>query len=89
MITSENVLQHELVGLETTIIESTNPEFVNVKGTIVYETKSMLKINHSNQLKQYPKKNNTWEFSINGNKTSIEGFKIQKRPADRIGGKID
>ncbi len=87
MITAENITSHELIGLETTIIKSSNPQFVGLNGRVVDETKSMLKIDTKNGRKMLPKGINEWEFSVRGDKIIVQGQKIAKRPFDRIGRK--
>jgi len=41
MITKENIISHELIGLKTEIIDSSNKEILGLNGTIIDETKSM------------------------------------------------
>lgn len=87
MITPENIGSHELVGLETRIIQSTNPQVIGSWGKIIYETKSMLLIDTTKGAKMYPKKENKWEFSTQGKKIILDGKSIDKRPQDRVGRK--
>ena len=87
MITAENIARHEFIGLETQIADSTNSQIIGLNGTIINETKSMFSLNTANGVKQIPKGTNTWKFSLNNQKITIDGTKIQKRPFDRIGGK--
>ena len=44
MITPENIAVHELIGLETEIVNSSNKEILGLKGIIVDETKFMFVI---------------------------------------------
>ena len=87
MITTENIIQHEIIGLNTTITKSSNPQIIGLNGTITYETKSMFTINTQNGVKLLPKAHSTWSFNINNEETTIDGSKIQKRSFDRIGAK--
>jgi len=87
MITPENILQHEFIGLNTHIVESTNSQIIGLNGTIINETKSMFTLNTKNGIKLIPKSNSIWKFSLNNEKISVDGSKIQKRPFDRLGGK--
>ncbi len=87
MITAENITQHELIGLNTQITDSTNPQFIGLNGTIVNETKSMFALNTAKGMKLIPKSINSWKFRVNEQNVTILGSKIQKRPFDRIGGK--
>ncbi|EGG42690.1 ribonuclease P, Rpp29 [Candidatus Nitrosarchaeum limnium SFB1] len=88
MITSDNLTSHELIGLRTEIIESSNPQIIGLNGTITDETKSMFTMSTVNGSKMVTKSNNVWKFSINNQDVVLEGSKISKRPHDRIGGRI-
>ena len=85
MITAENITSHELIGLNTSITQSTNPQLVGLNGVVVDETKSMFTINTNNGTKSIPKDTNSWKFSIENKDVVIDGAKIAKRAYDRIG----
>ena len=87
MITAENITSHELIGLRTEIVESSNPQIIGLNGTIIDETKSMITINTTNGTKMIAKSNNSWKFSIDSKDIILNGSRIVKRPFDRIGGK--
>jgi ribonuclease P protein subunit POP4 len=87
MITADNITSHEFIGLDTEIIQSTNPQVVGLNGRIVNETKSMFTINTEKGSKLIAKSTNNWKFSIEGKEIVVEGTKITKRPFDRIGGR--
>jgi len=87
MITIDNIASHEFVGLNTEIINSTNPQVIGLNGRIVNETKSMFTIITEKGHKSIAKSTNNWKFSIEGKDVVVEGTKISKRPFDRIGGK--
>ena len=88
MITADNITSHEFIGLNTEIIQSSNPQIIGLNGRIVDETKSMFRINTENGTKSIAKLKNSWKFSIEGKDVIIDGSKIVKRPFDRIGAKI-
>ena len=85
MITAENIALHELIGLRTEIVESSNPQIIGLNGTIIDETKSMITINTVNGTKMISKSNNSWKFLIDNKDIVLNGSKIAKRPFDRIG----
>ena len=85
MITAENIASHELIGLRTEIVESSNPQIIGLNGTIIDETKSMIIINTVNGTKMISKSNNSWKFLIDGKDVILNGSKIAKRSFDRIG----
>ena len=87
MITAENIASHELIGLRTEIVESSNPQIIGLNGTIIDETKSMITINTVNGTKMISKSNNSWKFLIDNKDIVLNGSKIAKRSFDRIGAK--
>jgi len=87
MITSDNIHSHEFIGLDTEIVQSTNPQVIGLNGRIINETKSMFTINTENGVKSIAKSTNDWKFSIQNKDVIVDGSKIAKRPFDRIGGK--
>ena len=87
MITEDNILQHEFIGLQVEISQSTNPQLIGLNGTITNETKSMIELETKKGIKSIPKSTNTWVFNLNNQYVTVDGAKIQKRPFDRIGGK--
>ena len=87
MITRENILQHEFIGLDTQINESSNSQLVGINGTIINETKSMITVNTKRGVKIIPKSNTIWKFSLEGKEVFVNGTKIEKRSYDRLGGK--
>ena len=88
MITENNIHVHEMIGLESEIIQATNSQIVGLTGIIVDETKNMLMINTENGIKKIPKDSTTWKFSINNTEKQIEGSTLMKRPHERLGRKI-
>ena len=87
MITIDNITSHEFIGLHTEVTQSSNPQIIGLNGRIVDETKSMFKINTNNGTKSIAKSESSWKFSIDNKDIVIDGYKIAKRPFDRIGGK--
>lgn len=85
MITPDNITSHELIGQHTEIIHSTNSQIIGLNGTIIDETKSMLRINTISGIKSIPKEINSWKFIIGNHEKILDGAKIAKRPIERIG----
>ncbi len=85
MITTENIARHELIGLETTILESNNSQVVGLHGKIIDETKSMFVIETSTGIKHMPKMNSMWKFNLNGVTSIVDGKSISKRSYERMG----
>ena len=87
MITQENLLIHELIGLEATVMKSNNEQITGISGKVVDETKSMLFLNTVNGIKKIPKENAEWKFSFDKNEYTVNGNLLTKRPQERLGGK--
>ena len=88
MITVDNITSHELIGMHTEIVNSSNPQIIGLNGRIINETKSMITINTIKGTKTIAKSNNDWKFSIDSKEVIVNGAKISKRSFDRIGGKV-
>ena len=85
MITAKNVIKHELIGLFVEVNKSINKTQEKVKGIVVDETKSMLKIETKRGIKTIPKKTSEFIFTIpNGKKVKVDGKRIFARPEDRV-----
>lgn len=87
MITIENITTHELIGMNTEIISSSNQQLIGLNGTIVDETKSMVKINTVNGIKSVVKPHTDFKFNVEGKEIIVKGTNIVKRSFDRLGGK--
>ena len=83
MITPENIIQHEFIGLNTQITESNNSQIIGLNGTIINETKSMFALKTTRGIKLIPKSNSIWKFNLINETILVDGSKIQKRPFDR------
>ena len=88
MISTENILVHETVGLQTEIISSSNPSLIGLGGIIVDETKSMFIVKTSKGYKMLQKKHNDWKFYLNENEVTLSGTLFEKRPFDRLEAKL-
>lgn len=85
MITIENVLYHELVGLKIKILHSKQINTINLLGRIIFETKNMLILRTKNGVKKIPK--NTiiiCALYLPLNVCFISGFNMIGRPEDRV-----
>jgi ribonuclease P protein subunit POP4 len=89
MITPDNILSHEFIGIRVEIIDSSNTQVIGLNGRIENETKSMFQLNTDKGMKNISKSNNIWKLSINDESIIVDGNKISKRPQDRVGGRHD
>jgi ribonuclease P protein subunit POP4 len=85
MITSKNLVHHEFIGLNVHATSKKN-ESLNLKGTIIDETKNTIKIEGlDNTEKMIPKMGSIFVFELpNGEKVEIDGNILSIRPEDRI-----
>jgi ribonuclease P protein subunit POP4 len=85
MITSNNLVHHEFIGLKVHATNKKNKS-LNLYGTIIDETKNTIKIEDANNCEKIiPKEGSTFVFEIpNGEKIEIDGNILSIRPEDRI-----
>ena len=84
MITAENLVRHELIGLRARVTDSTNSDVIGVEGVILDETKSTFRLRTGDRSITVPKAHSTWEFFIGETAVSMHGDMIQKRPHERL-----
>jgi ribonuclease P protein subunit POP4 len=87
MITSKNIFYHELIGLYSKVIKSSNESLIGICGNIIDETKKTISIETDNnsELKIIPKDISVFLISLpNGEVVEIEGKILVSRPEDRI-----
>jgi len=82
-ITKQNIKNHELIGLNVCVSESSDPGRINLKGKVIDETKNTIVILVGDKEKVVPKKECVFEFDID-EKVKINGKEIIKKPEDRI-----
>jgi ribonuclease P protein subunit POP4 len=88
-ITPQNLVRHELIGLEVEIKESKNPSQVDLKGKVIGETYSTLEIETKKGEKNIPKDITIFIFKLpNGTKVQVDGKVLIGRPEDRIKKKL-
>jgi len=86
MITLQNIMYHEIIGLNVSVLESTDNTLVGVSGEVVDETKNTLKIRTTNGIKTISKTIVKLNVEIpTGEKTIVNGNEIALRPENRIG----
>jgi ribonuclease P protein subunit POP4 len=84
-ITPENVLRHELIGLNATVSSSTDPDLKGVRGTIVDESKNMLVILREGKKLRIPKSIATFRLKLqDGTVVDVEGMRLVARPENRL-----
>lgn len=85
MITKDNLLRHELIGLQAEIVWSTDSSLVGKKGIVVDETRNTFVLEEAGDLKVIPKSNADFLFTLpDGKKVKVKGRRIVSRPEDRV-----
>jgi len=93
-LTAETLVRHELVGLEATVIEASNPTLVGIAGDVVRETTNTLGIaatdadsddesDGADRERQVPKAAATFSFALPGGRVRVAGDRLVGRPARR------
>lgn len=89
MISSKNLVRHELIGLEVKVVESTNPSQAGLSGKVVDETRNILSIDTGKGVKNLAKQDCTFSFHLpSGEWVRVEGRLLVARPEDRIKKKL-
>jgi ribonuclease P protein subunit POP4 len=78
-----NLIYHNLVGLDTRIVSSSDPTLSGVEGRIVDETTHMLTISTANGYKMVPKLNSRFSFRL-PQEVVVKGSDIALSPEDRL-----
>lgn len=85
MINAENVLAHEIIGLDARVIESSDPTITGLQGTIVFESKNMISIRSGGKIRRIAKSiAKTIEIQAQSGACFISGPTLIARPEDRI-----
>jgi ribonuclease P protein subunit POP4 len=86
MITQENILSHEIIGLYATVERCSDIYLTNLSGKIIMETKNIISIETSKGIKHVSKtaaKKIRFDLK-SGRSCSISGSLLIGRPEDRI-----
>jgi|SRR5919205_304698 ribonuclease P protein subunit POP4 len=86
MITAENILSHEIIGLKAMVLESSNRTLINASGRVVGETKNTFIIRTRLGLKKIIAKSTAKRirFKLPFGVCFINGIELIGRPEDRI-----
>jgi RNase P/RNase MRP subunit p29 len=80
----ESIISDELIGRRVTIIECTDPSWVNQTGIIIDETQHTFLIEHDKKQKRIAKQTATFAFEYHGTTTVVKVTRLVYRPEDRI-----
>lgn len=85
MISPQNVLRHELIGLNVLVASASNPSHVGVCGRIIDETRNTLVVETGRGLKRIPKKYSIFQIRLPGEcVVEVDGSALVAQPDKRI-----
>jgi len=84
-IKPSDLLYHELIGLEVSIVSAPDPDQVGLRGVVLDETHGLLIIETQRGIKKIPKSGRIFEFILpSGVKVEVLGDKLVGRPEERV-----
>jgi ribonuclease P protein subunit POP4 len=85
-ISPNNIHQHELIGLNVTIITATDKQLLGLTGQVIDESKNLLTIELEQKKRvKILKKDCTFRFTLpSGEKVDVEGQIIKDKPENRL-----
>ena len=85
MISSQNVLRHELIGLDVLVSGAANPEQRGLSGCIIDETRNLIMIETPRGVKSIPKMHSTFQVVLSSReRVEIDGSVMALAPEKRI-----
>ncbi|HEY9206459.1 MAG TPA: ribonuclease P protein component 1 [Candidatus Methanoperedens sp.] len=90
-LTPLNIIYHELIGLDTKVVDSTNKSLIGIEGKIIDETKNLLIVDDG-QEKKIPKSCSSFIFTLSSfdgkrylpSRIKIDGRLLLSQPENRI-----
>ncbi len=84
-ITKQNLMRHELIGLEARVVGSSDPTLLGVCGKIIDETRNVLVVEQVGKNKIISKSSSTFLITLPGGAgITVEGKKLIGRPDVRV-----
>ncbi|MGV9103507.1 MAG: ribonuclease P protein component 1 [Promethearchaeia archaeon] len=84
-IQPENIVRHELVGLDAHVTESTDSTLVSRKGQVITESKNILELKTTAGTVKIPKQTAVFDFTLpDGGVVRVNGKILQGRPEERM-----
>ncbi len=85
MISPQNVLKHELIGLDVLVIAAANRQDSGVNGLIIDETRNMLHIFSSGKVRRIQKRGSVFRFTLpDGIVVDVQGKNLVMQPERRV-----
>jgi len=83
-LSAETLVRHELVGLDVSVVASSNPDLIGLDGEVVTETTQTLGIEQDGRVTRVPKDSATLEWHLpTGEVVETAGERLIARPARR------
>ncbi len=88
-IAPENIIRHELIGLNVKVMNTRNTSVKGVTGVVVDETRNMLTIASRKRRIMIPKDIATFRFRLpSGVRVDVEGRRLVAKPENRLKTKV-
>jgi len=85
MITPQNVLRHELIGMDILVSGAANPDQRGLSGRVIDETKNLLVIETQKGVRRIQKMHSIFRVRLQGGETvEIDGSVMVLAPEKRI-----
>jgi ribonuclease P protein subunit POP4 len=84
-LSPQNIVRHELIGLEAEVVRGSHLGYVGIRGVVADETRGMLTLRYGRDRKSVPKRGSTFRFTLpDGSQVEVEGSMILGRPETRL-----
>jgi ribonuclease P protein subunit POP4 len=81
----QNIMRHELIGLEARVMNSSDHTLLSTSGKVVDETRNMLVIDDGEKVRKISKYNSIFLITLpDGEKATVDGKKLVGRPEERV-----
>ena len=84
MITAQNIMAHEWIGLKVKVSKSTDPTLQGLEGIVRDETMNTFTIEANGKLRQVQKRKTTFRAELPTEKVEVDGSLLRFRPEDRV-----
>lgn len=88
-ITPQNVLRHELIGLNVAVVQAGNSTMMGVRGEVIDETKNMLTVSGRRGKIMIAKNTVVFRFVLpSGVRVDVDGKRLVAKPENRLKTKV-
>ena len=85
MSVTPSIVQHEFIGLDVSVVKSSNPTVVGISGRVIDETRNTFTILQNDNKKVVVKDTSVFQFVLtDGTVVEIDGKVVMGRAEDRI-----